>query len=61
MAQTTHDIVESQCRLRLHIQGVVQGVGFRPLVYKIAHQLDLTVLLRNDPDGVRIEIQGLLV
>ena len=44
---------------RLHtIQGIVQGVGFRPFVYRLAHELGLTGWVRNTPAGVLLEIQG---
>ncbi len=45
-------------RQRHIIQGIVQGVGFRPFVYRVAHELDLTGWVRNTPAGVEIEIQG---
>jgi len=45
-------------RLRLRCSGAVQGVGFRPFVYGLATSLGLTGWVRNDPDGVLIEIQG---
>jgi hydrogenase maturation protein HypF len=40
------------------VQGIVQGVGFRPFVYRLAHEHDLTGWVRNTPAGVEIEIQG---
>ncbi|MDD5284450.1 MAG: carbamoyltransferase HypF [Desulfuromonadaceae bacterium] len=40
------------------IQGIVQGVGFRPFVYRLAHELGLTGWVRNTPAGVLLEIQG---
>lgn len=46
-------------RIRLHIRGVVQGVGFRPFVHRLATRYGLTGFARNDPDGVRIEVEGL--
>lgn len=46
-------------RLQILITGQVQGVGFRPHVYHIAHQLDLTGWVQNNAFGVSIEIQGL--
>jgi hydrogenase maturation protein HypF len=42
----------------LHIEGQVQGVGFRPFVYKLAKWLDLRGWVRNDVDGVHIEAGG---
>lgn len=46
-------------RRRAHkVQGIVQGVGFRPFVYRLAHELNLTGWVRNTPAGVEIEIQG---
>ena len=36
----------------------MQGVGFRPLVYRLAHELDLVGWVNNDPGGVTIEIEG---
>lgn len=45
-------------RQRLLIRGVVQGVGFRPFVYKLAQELDLSGWVRNDADGVMLEVQG---
>jgi hydrogenase maturation protein HypF len=43
---------------RYQIRGVVQGVGFRPFVYRVAEQLSLAGWIRNDSDGVEIELQG---
>ena len=40
------------------ITGIVQGVGFRPTVYKIATSLDLKGYVLNSGDGVIIEIEG---
>jgi hydrogenase maturation protein HypF len=45
-------------RQRIFITGRVQGVGFRPAVYRIASSLALTGRVRNDTKGVTIEIQG---
>ena len=45
-------------RLQLNIRGLVQGVGFRPHVYKLATSLGLSGFIRNDAYGVHIEIQG---
>ena len=45
-------------RLQLKIEGAVQGVGFRPFIYHLAHSLDLTGWIRNTPQGLLIEIEG---
>jgi hydrogenase maturation protein HypF len=45
-------------RRRLCVQGVVQGVGFRPFVYGLATRLGLTGFVGNDSAGVFIEIEG---
>ncbi|MEZ4868588.1 MAG: carbamoyltransferase HypF [Caldilineaceae bacterium] len=45
-------------RQRLQVQGVVQGVGFRPYVYGLATCLGLTGFVGNDSSGVFIEIEG---
>ena len=45
-------------RLQLLITGQVQGVGFRPHVYRVAKTLDLTGWVQNTALGVLIEIQG---
>ncbi len=44
--------------LRLEIRGAVQGVGFRPFVYRLARELALAGWVRNDSHGVEIEIEG---
>lgn len=45
-------------RQRIFITGRVQGVGFRPAVYRIARQLGLSGFVYNDTKGVTIELQG---
>ncbi len=40
------------------ISGQVQGVGFRPFVYRIALEAGLTGFVKNTPEGVVVEIQG---
>jgi hydrogenase maturation protein HypF len=44
--------------IAIHITGIVQGVGFRPWVWKTATRLGLTGTVRNNFDGVRIELFG---
>ncbi len=45
-------------RLRILLEGVVQGVGFRPFVYRVASELDLKGYVKNTPSGVLIEVEG---
>lgn len=45
-------------RRRLTVRGIVQGVGFRPFVYALAHRLGLSGFVGNDSRGVFIEIEG---
>jgi hydrogenase maturation protein HypF len=45
-------------RMKLEIIGAVQGVGFRPFVYRLAKELDLRGWIINTPEGVKIEVEG---
>jgi len=45
-------------RKAIEITGIVQGVGFRPYVYRLANDCGLTGLIANTPAGVSIEVQG---
>ena len=49
---------ENTRRLTLAIHGAVQGVGFRPFVYRLATELHLTGWVINDSRGVQIEVDG---
>src|SRR5262249_54967110 len=44
--------------MAVRVEGVVQGVGFRPFVYALATGLGLTGLVGNDLDGVFAEVEG---
>ena len=48
----------TRLRQRLHITGVVQGVGFRPFVYGLAQAHGLAGFVGNDSAGVFIEVEG---
>ena len=45
-------------RLRLRIRGAVQGVGFRPYAHRLAGRLSLAGFVRNDAQGVLLEVEG---
>ena len=45
-------------RLKLAVRGAVQGVGFRPFVYRLANELGLTGWVNNSTQGVFIEVEG---
>lgn len=45
-------------RFRITITGIVQGVGFRPFVYRLATELGLTGWVNNDGSGVTVEAQS---
>ncbi len=44
--------------LRIYVKGTVQGVGFRPFVYRLAKEGGFSGYVRNTPYGVEIHIQG---
>ena len=45
-------------RLHLEIRGAVQGVGFRPFVYRVAREEELSGWVLNDVRGVVLEVEG---
>jgi hydrogenase maturation protein HypF len=47
-----------EIRACVKIEGIVQGVGFRPFVYGLAKQHDLRGWVLNDEKGVTIEVEG---
>ncbi|MCX4744053.1 carbamoyltransferase HypF [Kitasatospora sp. NBC_01287] len=49
---------EPAVRRRIRVTGVVQGVGFRPFVYKLALTHELAGWVLNDPEGVLTEVAG---
>jgi len=44
--------------LHFQIRGTVQGVGFRPWIYRLANQLNLKGFVQNTSQGVAMEIEG---
>ena len=45
-------------RIRLQVEGLVQGVGFRPTVHRLTTQLSLSGFIRNTPQGAELELEG---
>jgi hydrogenase maturation protein HypF len=45
-------------RFEVLVEGVVQGVGFRPFVYRLALEAELVGLIGNNTEGVTIEVEG---
>ncbi|HCW76890.1 MAG TPA: carbamoyltransferase HypF [Candidatus Marinimicrobia bacterium] len=45
-------------RSRILVNGIVQGVGFRPFVFNLAEECGLTGFVANSSNGVEIEIEG---
>ena len=45
-------------RRRLLVRGIVQGVGFRPYVYRLARSFELTGFVKNTSLGAIIEVEG---
>jgi hydrogenase maturation protein HypF len=50
--------LRSRRRVSVRVEGVVQGVGFRPFVHRLAGDLDLGGFILNDGRGVLIEVEG---
>lgn len=45
-------------RVRIELSGIVQGVGFRPFLHRLAAREHLTGWARNTPAGVELELEG---
>ncbi len=60
MEHSITDLSESETRIRQHIilTGILQGIGFRPTVYRLATELGLGGWVINSSSGVHIEIEG---
>lgn len=45
-------------RVGIRVEGIVQGVGFRPFVFQSAHGWGLNAWVRNDTIGVEMRLEG---
>ena len=50
--------MEELKRLKIFINGAVQGVGFRPFIYRLATELNLKGWVNNSASGVFLEVEG---
>jgi hydrogenase maturation protein HypF len=57
-ATAPHRVSIKRVRNRVRVEGTVQGVGFRPYVYRLAHELELAGYVLNDAHGVLLEVEG---
>jgi hydrogenase maturation protein HypF len=55
---TTLTTAAAPVRRRIRVVGVVQGVGFRPFVHRVASDLNLAGFVGNDTEGVLVEVEG---
>ncbi len=59
MGSSAHaSTVTSPARARARVCGAVQGVGFRPFVWTLAREMDLSGWVLNDAEGVLLEVEG---
>jgi hydrogenase maturation protein HypF len=58
MARAVRQRETASRRLRLRLRGAVQGVGMRPFVHGLAARFSLSGFVRNDAEGVLIEVEG---
>jgi hydrogenase maturation protein HypF len=56
---TVERATDARERWGVRLRGTVQGVGFRPALYRVARSLGLGGFVRNDDEGVWAEIEGL--
>ncbi|RXT07955.1 carbamoyltransferase HypF [Ammoniphilus sp. CFH 90114] len=58
LARGSTSTVHEKERRRVEVSGIVQGVGFRPFVFRLAHAYHLKGYVRNDTGAVTIEVEG---
>src|SRR5450755_3201858 len=47
-------IIHNLNTYHIHVNGIIQGVGFRPMIYMLAKQMQLKGYVKNGSDGVHI-------
>src|SRR6266496_5210629 len=57
-ARDSSSRINVEIRRRIEVSGIVQGVGFRPYVYRLATDRHLSGSITNTSSGVTIEVQG---
>jgi hydrogenase maturation protein HypF len=57
-AMTSPKNISLEARLKVTVRGAVQGVGFRPFVFRLAEELKLVGWVNNSAQGVFIEVEG---
>jgi hydrogenase maturation protein HypF len=55
---STLELVLGHVTVQLRVKGIVQGVGFRPFVFRLAKRYELTGWVLNDVEGVLIQVSG---
>ncbi len=60
MTPATHCVEDTAAGEMIRVRGLVQGVGFRPAVWRLARECGLSGEVRNDAEGVLIRIWGML-
>ncbi len=58
LSHAAENSTDAAVRHQLRVCGVVQGVGFRPFVYRLANELGLAGHVGNDAEGVFVEVEG---
>jgi hydrogenase maturation protein HypF len=58
MTIPAHTAREATARTSIRVRGVVQGVGYRPFVHRLATESGLAGHVGNDNDGVFVEVEG---
>ena len=58
IAERSADTARTLVRRQVVVRGAVQGVGFRPFVYRLAREHNLRGWVQNDPGGVVIDVEG---